>query len=185
MAALTRISGQRAEGIPESRGGPGPQHQRPLEMLRDADSGAPEYRPEPGLRPRPRPPPLPRPPAALVRVRVLETRLKSLVFWFPLLIERRGLINPDPLEAATSSPQPRGPIPARRTVGRCLEGLLPLSPAWQGGSMGGASGDVEGRRDPLSFNNLSFHGDAERQWKKADIKVTLSLLSVAPFLIVS
>ena len=70
-------------------------------------------------------------------------------------------------------------------MGRCLEGLLPLSPAWQGGSMGGASGDVEGRRDPLSFNNLSFHGDAERQWKKADIKVTLSLLSVAPFLIVS
>ena len=41
-AALTRVSGQRAEGIPESRGGPGPQHQRPLEMLRDADSGAPE-----------------------------------------------------------------------------------------------------------------------------------------------
>lgn len=58
-AALTRVSGQWAEGIPESRGGPGPQHQRPLEMLRDADSGTPEERPEPGLRPRPRPAPRP------------------------------------------------------------------------------------------------------------------------------
>ena len=99
------------------------------------------------------PPPAPRPPAALVRVRVLETYLKSLVFWFSLLIEGRGLINPDPLEAATPSPpSPRGPIPARRTVGQCLEGLLPLSPAGQGErSTGGASGGVGGRRSPQSF----------------------------------
>ena len=47
------------------------------------------------------------------------------------------------------------------------------------------SGVHKGRAAIRTSNNLSFHGDAERQWKKADIKVTLSLLSVAPFLIVS
>ena len=34
-------------------------------------------------------------------------------------------------------------------------------------------------------NNLSFKGDAEKQWKKVGIKVTLSLPRVALFLTVS
>jgi len=34
-------------------------------------------------------------------------------------------------------------------------------------------------------NNLSFHGDAERQWKKEGIKVTQILPRISPFLTVS
>ena len=34
-------------------------------------------------------------------------------------------------------------------------------------------------------NNLSFNGDAERQWKKAGIKVSVSLPRVVPFPTVS
>ena len=39
--------------------------------------------------------------------------------------------------------------------------------------------------DTRTGNSVSFHGDAERQWKKAGIKVSLCHPRVVPFLTVS
>ena len=47
------------------------------------------------------------------------------------------------------------------------------------------SGVHKGLTASRTSNNLSFHGDAEREWKKAGIKINLSLTRADPFLTVS
>lgn len=139
--------GQWAEGTPS------PGRSRPAASAPPGDAptqipGPPEERPEPGLRPRPRSRPPPRgPPAALVRVRVLETHLKSLA----LLSSHRGagIGKPRPFRSQrySSPPSPGAQFqPGGLWVSAWRVCSLSLRGREKEGLEGPFAGGVEGRR---------------------------------------